>query len=177
MPVPGMTHRLRGTAPHRRAVLAVILALLTAACLAWVAVPIVLIRPFSPETPRDIAVAFALRAWNRVVPPAVLLAAVVAAASLWTRLASRVARGAIVAALLLAGGATWLARQNHFEWMFAPIAHPGFVAADGAHGVEPEDLVLGVARHGEACAYPVRALAYHHVVNASVGGDALVATY
>jgi hypothetical protein len=140
-------------------------------------VPILLIRPFSPQTPGDVALAFALRARNRIVPPALLLAAVAAAAPLWTRLASRAARAAVLATLLLAGGATWLSRQNHFEWMFAPLPRPGFVAADGPHGVGPEDLVLGVARGGEACAYPVRALAYHHVVNAAVGGDALVATY
>jgi hypothetical protein len=111
------------------------------------------------------------------VPPLLFLGAIAAAAGLWTRLASLTARAAMVAALVLAGGATWLARQNHFEWMFAPLPHPGFVAANGEHGVGPEDLVLGVVRGHEACAYPVRALAYHHVVNASVGGDALVATY
>jgi hypothetical protein len=172
-----MTHRFRGAGPHRRASLAATLLLLIAACLVWVAVPIFLIRPFSPETPRAIALAFALRSWNRVVPPLLLLGAIAAAAVLWTRLASLTARAAMVAALVLAGGATWLARQNHFEWMFAPLPHPGFVAANGEHGVGPEDLVLGVVRGHEACAYPVRALAYHHVVNASVGGDALVATY
>jgi hypothetical protein len=172
-----MTHRFRASAPHRRAALAILLALVVAACLVWVAVPIVLIRPFSPETPRDIAVAFALRARNRVVPPALLLAAIALAVPLWARLASRVARAAVVAVLALGGGAVWLGWQNHFEWMFAPLPHPGFLDPDGAHGVGPEDMVLGVARHGEACAYPVRALAYHHVVNASVGGDALVATY
>jgi hypothetical protein len=172
-----MTHRFKGAAPHRRALIAVLLVLLVASCLVWVAVPIYLIRPFSPETPRGIAIAFALRAWNRVVPPVLLLGAIAAAAALWVRLASITARAAIVAAVALAGGTVWLGLRNHFEWMFAPLPHPVFVEADGEHGVGEEDMVLGVVRGEDACAYPVRALAYHHVVNASVGGDALVATY
>ena len=172
-----MTHRFKGTGPKGRAVLAWTLALVTVACLAWVAIPIFLIRPFSPETPRDLAVAFALRSWHPIVPPLMMVAAVATAVPLWRRLASPAVRAVLLLPLALTAGAVWLSRQNHFEWMFAPLPHPGFVPVDGEHGVGPEDLVLGVARHGEACAYPVRALAYHHVVNASVGGDALVATY
>jgi hypothetical protein len=154
-----------------------VLALATLGCLAWVGVPIVLIRPFAPQTPRGIAIAYLMRSWNRVVPPGLLLLGVAAAVPLWARLSGRLARGLAFAATALLLGAVWLARQNHFEWMFGPLPRPEFVSASGASGVGPEDLVLGVRRGDDAAAFPVRALAYHHVVNAAVGGDALVATY
>jgi hypothetical protein len=153
------------------------LALATLGCLAWVGVPIVLIQPFKVQTPRAIAIAYLMRSWNTVVPPVLLLVGVVAAVPLWPRLSGRFARGLAVTATALLLGAAWLARQNHFEWMFGPLPRPAFVGASGAHGVGPEDLVLGVRRGDDAAAFPVRALAYHHVVNAAVGGDALVATY
>ena len=41
----------------------------------------------------------------------------------------------------------------------------------------PEDLVLGVRVGEEAHAFPVRAIAYHHVVNDVVAGTPIVATY
>jgi hypothetical protein len=38
-------------------------------------------------------------------------------------------------------------------------------------------MVLSVKVNGEAVAYPVRLMAYHHVVQDIVGGTPLVATY
>jgi hypothetical protein len=61
--------------------------------------------------------------------------------------------------------------------MFHPLPRPEFVAAGTADEVAADDLVLGVASGGEARAYPVRALAYHHVVNDVVAGEPIVATY
>ena len=39
------------------------------------------------------------------------------------------------------------------------------------------DMVLAVENQGEAVAYPIRLMAYHHVVQDTVGGVPLVATY
>ena len=43
--------------------------------------------------------------------------------------------------------------------------------------VEPQDVVLAVSLKGDAAAYPVRQLAYHHLVQDVVGGLPLVVTY
>ena len=145
--------------------------------LVWVAIPIVLIRPFGPQTPRGIALSYALRSWSAPLTLALLVSAGVVVAFLWTRLASRVGRTLVALAVVLLCGCAWLARQNHFEWMFHPLPRPEFVAADQAGDVAPDDLVLGVASGTEARAYPVRALAYHHVVNDVVAGEPIVATY
>ena len=71
----------------------------------------------------------------------------------------------------------WFARQNHFEWMFAPQTTLARVDAAQATFVEPDDLVMAVARQGTAVAYPIRQLAYHHVINDLVAGEPIAATY
>ncbi len=38
-------------------------------------------------------------------------------------------------------------------------------------------MVLAVTHSGDAAAYPVRLLAYHHLVHDRVGGKPIVATY
>jgi hypothetical protein len=109
-----------------------------------------------------------------------LVAALIAVALVvrfWTRGAKP---GAKLGALFLALPvllAAWLSRQNHFEWMFAPIRDPRFVRAASADFVKPDDMVLAVRIEEDAVAYPVPQLAYHHLVNDEVGRVPIVATY
>lgn len=154
-----------------------VLSLTTLVSLVWVAIPVFLIRPFETQTPRDIAVAYALRSRSEWVTLALLASGVYAAFALVTKRRSwRSGTFAGMCVVLLAGLA-FLARQNHFEWMFGPLSGPEFIAAVEATHVADDDLVLGVQVGEDAVAYPVRALAYHHVVNDVVGGEPIVATY
>jgi hypothetical protein len=73
--------------------------------------------------------------------------------------------------------ATWFARQNHFEWMFNPLADPAYARASETDFVAAADMVLAIENNGEAVAYPVRLMAYHHIVQDVVGGTPIVATY
>jgi hypothetical protein len=73
--------------------------------------------------------------------------------------------------------AAWFARQNHFEWMFNPLKETAYAKADRVKTVDDKDMVLAVAINGEAVAYPVREMAYHHVVHDTVGGVPIVVTY
>lgn len=144
--------------------------------LAIVAVPVMLIRPFAPQTPATVALAFALRRWSPLVTLGLAVIAVWPIARLWsqTRLAGRAGAGALGVLVL---GAAWFARQNYFEWMFRPLADARFVRAGAADFVRPDDLVLAVRLGEEAVAYPVPQLAYHHLVEDLVGGVPIVATY
>ena len=72
---------------------------------------------------------------------------------------------------------TWFARQNHFEWMFNPLPHSSYAKVTDASFVSDSDMVLAVTINGESAAYPVRLMAYHHVVQDQVGGTPIVATY
>jgi len=162
--------------PTRRRFAGLVLAVLILIALALVAIPIWLIRPFTPQTPGGIATAYALR---RAAPWGTALAAAAAlflAAGLW-RNGRWWSRTLLVLAFVPLLGAAWLARQNVFEKMFAPLAATGSVPAAQADWVEEKDPVLAVALNGEAAAYPVRQVAYHHIVHDVVGGVPVAVTY
>ena len=160
-----------------RLALGLVLVVVTLASLAWVAGPIVIIQPFAPQTPRGLAVSYVLRLWSPALTVALLLAGLALAIPLWRLAGSWKGRilPCLAPALLL--GSAVLARQNHFEWMFRPLPHPAFAEPDRAQSLDDEDLVLGVHVGTEARAYPVRALAYHHIVNDVVASEPIVATY
>lgn len=154
----------------------VLLVLLVLAALVLVAVPMWLIRPFSPQTPGGLAAAYALR---RAAPWGTALAAAVAlflAVRVW-RNARWWSRALVALAFVPLLGSVWLAHQNIFEKMFAPLAETRSVAAVEAEWVEEQDPVLAVALNGEAAAYPVRQVAYHHIVQDVVGGVPVAVTY
>jgi hypothetical protein len=140
-------------------------------------VPAFLIRPFVPQTPDSIATAFALRRWSPMVTLLALALSIGLVVWFWVqrpRLRSKLGALALVLPVLLAA---WLSRQNYFEWMFAPIRDPRFVRAGSADFVKPDDMVLAVHIDGDAAAYPVPQLAYHHLINDEVGRVPIVATY
>ncbi len=58
-----------------------------------------------------------------------------------------------------------------------PLDDPTFLTAHETEYFGDEELVLGVEFAGEARAYPVRMLRYHHVVNDTVRGEPLLVTY
>lgn len=142
----------------------------------WTAIPVFLIMPFKSQAPWMLAVSYFLRRWSPWVTVAGLLVGGWAVVRLWSGTKAW-QRGLAVLALVPLGGATWFARQNHFEWMFAPLADPAYVRGAAADFVNAGDMVLGVAVNGDAAAWPVNQLAYHHVVNTEVGGVPIAATY
>ena len=160
------------------------------ASLAVVGTPVWLLQPFAPQTAEAVAWSWALR---RAAPLATLVAAVLSvglAAALWRRWPDpgreadpapttprTVPRTALVALVTLAMGAAWFARQNHFEWMFRPFPDARFVAASEAHDVPDAEPVIGVADRGEALAFPITRIGYHHLVNTTLGDVPIVATY
>lgn len=149
---------------------------LVVAALALVAIPVWEIRPFVPQTAKGISLAYLCR---RLAPWATVLAlaaGAVLAAGLW-RGGRWWSRALMVLALVPLGGAVWLARTNIFEKMFAPLSSPQYARAAEASWMRDGDLVLGIERNSEAVAYPVRQIAYHHVVMDEVGGVPVVATY
>jgi energy-coupling factor transporter transmembrane protein EcfT len=156
---------------------AILLLLLALCAFAWVAIPIVLIQPFAPQTRTEVAWSYALKSRAPWVTAAILAAAILVTVLRRRRLRGGGSRTVAAVALLLLGGTAWLATRNHFEWMFHPIPEIGFAPVAEADWVDPQDFVLGVVVGDTARAYPVRALAYHHVVNDVVGDEPIVATY
>jgi hypothetical protein len=142
----------------------------------WVFIPVWTIQPFKAQTPDGLNLSYALRSWSRVVTPVALALSVLLAFVLW-RGTRRFLRVALVLLLVPVVAAAWFARQNHFEWMFKPLERSAFAAADKVDFVGDEEMVLAVEVNGDAVAFPIRQLAYHHVVQETIGGQPVVATY
>jgi hypothetical protein len=151
--------------------------LLTLAVLAVVLIPVFLILPFRPQTAREMEVAYTLRRWSPLLTVLATITALALTGWLWRGARRWWRKSALVLMLVLTGAAAWAARQNHFEWMFNPLPNPAYAKVNEAGFVDDNDRVMTVAAGGEAAAYPIRLMAYHHLVQDTVGGTPLVATY
>jgi uncharacterized protein DUF3179 len=160
---------------HRKLVWLIVFAMVVAV-LAIVLTPVFLIAPFKSQTPRIMQLSFVMRRWSPLLTLAGAALLLALSFGLW-RGGRWWGRAALVILLLPVFAATWLARQNHFEWMFNPLPNPAYAYADEASFVNKDDRVLAVTIGSESVAYPIRIMAYHHVVQDTVGGTPIVATY
>jgi glucan phosphoethanolaminetransferase (alkaline phosphatase superfamily) len=161
---------------NRRRFAWAVLLILTLTVLFSVIIPVVLIMPFRSQSQGGLALAYSLRRWSPSLT--LIVAAVSLAVVIWLWRGTRWwIKPALVIALMLTFTATWFARQNHFEWMFNPLPNAGYAKTSEAHFMTDSDMVLAVEHQGEAVAYPIRLMAYHHLVQDTVGGTPLVATY
>ena len=154
-----------------------ILALLATASLLVVGIPAWLIQPFRHQTPRALEISFLLRRWAPIGTLILAGSAIFWCLRLWKGSPGLLRRGTLLLLVSVPILTAWLARQNLFEKMFQPIASPSFAIGEQASFLQAEDRVLGVELNGEAAAYPIRAMAYHHLVHDVVGGVPIVATY
>ena len=151
-------------------------ALLVLATFAVAFIPAYIIRPFRGQSPQDLALALTLRTWGPLVTIVTGLAALALAIGL-LRGARWRQRSLVIAGLVLVAASAALARYNYFERVFfKPITAPQFASAAEVK-LDPDEMVLAVRSGPQARAYPIRAMAYHHLVNDTLGGVPLVATY
>ena len=146
------------------------------AVLVIVLTPVFLIMPFKGQTTRTMQVSYLMRRWSPLLTIAATALLLVLTVALWRggRWWSRIA---LVILFLPVLPATWLARQNHFEWMFNPLPNPAYAKVAEASFVSNEDRVMAVTIGSESVAYPIRIMAYHHLVHDTIGGTPIVATY
>ena len=144
---------------------------------AAVLIPVWLIKPFSAQTERNIEISFLLKSWSPFLTVAAALAAIILAVYIWTNSKRWFGKAFLLVPLFLVFVFAWLARQNHFEWMFNPLTQSNYARASETDFVADDEMVLAVKINGEAVAYPVRLMAYHHVVADVVGGTPITATY
>jgi len=153
-----------------------LLAVCSLASLGCFVFPLYAIRPFRQQGPRELAAAlFVMRIRPALSVICVLIALAVVVAT-WRSVRGKFRKLALVAALVLALAGAVLSRVNVYERMFHPLATPQFQAAGDTH-IDKDDMVISVTVNREARAYPVREMAYHHVVNDTVGRQPIVATY
>jgi hypothetical protein len=153
--------------------LAFIFSALTAVALFFV--PFFIIHPFRYQSPRALLLAMAFRQRAPLGTLVAALACVALAAVLW-RTTGRWRKVLLVGTLILVAFSAVMARLNHFEWMFHPIADAQF-QVQSASKLDPKEMIMAVNLAGDARAYPISQMAYHHILNDVVGGVPIAVTY
>ena len=153
----------------------VVFGLLVAAGSSLFLIPAFVIRPFRYQSPKALGLALVVREYAPFWSVVAACVALVLAFSQWRRV-RKLQRIWLVGGVLLVGGCAVMARMNYFEWMFHPVALPGFEAASTSK-LDDGEMVLTVTFGQDARAYPIREMGYHHIVNDRVGGVPVAVTY
>jgi len=140
-----------------------------------VAIPMYVIRPFRPQGAQQLALALGVHVGPWISSFCAVISLLVLVWS-WKKVPRVSFRIAMVAVSTVAIVAAIFTQINIFEKMFHPYDAPAFGSADVVH-VDPDDKVLAVTIAGQARAYPVRTMGYHHIVNDTVGGVPIAVTY
>ena len=143
------------------------------ACLAY---PLYVIRPFRAQGVRELMVALTVMRYRPAIMAACAVFALVALAWYWRGMGSRLRRVASSAGVLAVFAAALLSRVNVYELMFHPLDKPTFAPAEKTK-LDGAEKVIAVGSGQSARAYPVRVMAYHHVVNDTLDGVPIAATY
>lgn len=152
--------------------------LLSLAALAGVGaffIPAFIIRPFAYQSPRGLLIAMAVRDRAPIISLVAAIVCLLFAAALWhsTKKWSRVGLSAIV---VFVSVSAVMSRLNYFEWMFHPVQSPQF-DAESASKLDKGEMILTVGYGADSRAYPIREMAYHHIVNDVVQGVPIAVTY
>jgi len=138
-------------------------------------VPAFIIRPFTHQTPAGLGLALALRQrapWGTLAAAVVCL---VLALLLWG-IVNKARKIVLAAVMVLVAFSAVMARLNYFEWMFHPVDGAQFESASASKLAKGE-MILAVRFGSDARAYPIREMAYHHVLNDVVAGIPVAVTY
>ena len=144
-------------------------------CVGLFFIPAFIIRPFRYQSPRALSLALVLR---QRAPLGTLVAALIClllALALW-RVTRRWQKFVLAVAMLLVAFSTVMARINYFEWMFHPVRSPQF-EAEAQSKLDSAEMIMAVRFGNDARAYPIREMAYHHIVNDMVGTVPVAVTY
>lgn len=158
---------------YRLLELAAILIAFVSICLFLI--PAFVIRPFRYQSPRALSLAIAVQSIAPFLSLLLCVFLLALVAFLWKR-SSWAGRTIAMVALLLTVASAVMVRQNYFEWMFHPIAAAGFVHSGDTH-LSGKEMVMTVRIGSDARAYPIVQMAYHHILNDTVGTEPIVVTY
>lgn len=147
------------------------------AVFAIVAIPVWLIQPFAAQTNAKLQLSLLLKSWSPLLTVLAMLIVVALSVFIWINSKRWFGKVLLIVPLAVVLICTWFARQNHFEWMFNPLAQAAFAKASETDFVADSDMVMAVKINGEAVAYPILQMAYHHIVQDVVGGQPITATY
>ena len=158
----------------RRGYLWILFSLSALTCIGWFFIPAFIIRPFTHQSSVGLTLAMALRQrapWGTLATALVCLAFVFV---LWRTV--KWMRLVLTFVMVLVTFSAVMSRLNYFEWMFHPIPSAQFESAS-ASKLDKTEMILAVRYGSDARAYPIREMAYHHVLNDVVGDVPVAVTY
>lgn len=120
----------------------------------------------------SIGIAYFLYSKRWIIRSILILIALVGVIRAWKN-----TKWLVIFLLLAYAGVLYL---THFKMaadtMFYQPRHLHFLKAD-SNVVSPDRLIIGVTHNGEAKAYPIQYLGYHHQVQDTIGGKPVMVTY
>ena len=137
--------------------------------------PAFVIRPFRYQAPRALLWAMAIRQRAPIVSLLCAIVCFLLIAALW-RSSSRWSKAVLSIAAIAVTFSAVMSRLNYFEWMFHPVDSAKF-EPESTSKLGTDEMILAVRYGADARAYPIRAMAYHHVLNDIVGGVPIAVTY
>ena len=137
--------------------------------------PAFVITPFRYQNPRILVSAMATRQRAPMVSLFCAVICLALIAVLW-RGSSRWGKALLVLAGVPVLFSAVMARLNYFEWMFHPVDSAKF-ESESASRLAAAEMILAVRYGADARAYPIREMAYHHILNDVVGGVPIAVTY
>ena len=162
-------------APTRSRSLWILLALAALIGVAAFFVPTFIIRPFTHQSARGLFLAMAIRQRAPIVSLISAIVCLLLVATLWPR-RKKWSRAGLTVIMLIVTASAVMSRLNYFEWMFHPV-HSAQFEAESASKLDKGEMILAVRFGDDARAYPIREMAYHHILNDVVGGVPVAVTY
>ena len=172
----GIVNNMQTSSGHNRSgYLWFVFFLSAAAAIGLFFIPAFIIRPFTHQSAAGLALAMALRQrapWGSLIAALLCL---VFAFVLWGGV-NRARKIVLALVMVLVAFSTVMSRLNYFEWMFHPVDAPGFESAS-ASKLDKSEMILAIRYGSDARAYPIREMAYYHVLNDVVAGVPVAVTY
>jgi len=137
--------------------------------------PAFIIRPFRYQNPRSLWWSMAIRQRAPMVSLVCAVVCFVLVLAIWQG-STKWRKAVLSAMMVLVTAAAVMSRLNYFEWMFHPVDSPQFESAS-ASKLGAGEMILAVRYSTDARAYPIREMAYHHILNDVVGGVPIAVTY
>jgi hypothetical protein len=151
--------------------------LISLSALAFSLYPIYVIRPFREQQPVPLQHALWVIMHDKGILLVVALLFTLGVIFIWRRV-GWVARLLLLTPamgiVLLAAAASWV--NPYEQLMFHGFGEPRYVAIQQAK-IDTKDMVIAVTLGGESRAYPIREMAYHHIVNDRLHQLPIVVTY
>ena len=139
--------------------------------------PALIIRPFKHQSESGLMSAIYVKQIAPIVSVITAAGVLFLVVKLW-RPSRWLARTGLALAITLSAAPAVMVRANYFEWMFQPIRVAGFTSTkDPQLQLADSEMVMTVRIGADSRAYPIRQMAYHHVLNDTVGGEPIVVTY